>query len=256
MLFLDYIPELTPLEMDIYHFIAHHLERTATMKIKELAMLTHTSPTSITRFCKKFECASFSEFKIKLRMYTDSLKKSKIADADETSYIDFLQRVNQEFLKNKIEQAVHLLQQKSLVLFLGSGSSETIAEYGSLYFSNLSKTALKISDPSNYPIEWFPEDIAAKTCVIVLSISGETEEMIRYLQRLNQKDCTIIAITNTENSPISKLSHITIPYFIERETIYKTSGNQDKTIELTSQLPALFLIEKIAKRLRLSQEIQ
>ncbi len=51
------------------------------------------------------------------------------------------------------------------------------------------------------------------------------------------------------------MSDLNIPYTINRETIYKTSDNHDKTIELTSQLPALFLIEKIAKRLRLQKNI-
>jgi DNA-binding MurR/RpiR family transcriptional regulator len=188
-------------------------------------------------------------------MYADSLKKSKIADGDESQYIDFLERINQPFLSEKITQAVSLLKEKSLVIFIGSGSSETIAEYGSLYFTNLSQTALKIEDPSNYPIEWFPDDILEKTCVIVLSVSGETHEIIHYVQRLNSKKCSIIALTNSEDSSIGKMADLTIPYYIERETIYKSSNKKDLTIELTSQLPALFLIEKIAKRLRLYRDI-
>lgn len=255
MLFLDYVPKLTPLEFEIHRFIAQQVDSVSKMKLKDLAKQTHTSTTSISRFCKKFECNSFTEFKIKLRLYNDSFQKSNIAQGDESQYIDFLYRLNEPLLKNKINEAVHLLKEKILVIFIGSGLSETIAEYGSLYFSNLSKTSLKIEDPSNYPIEWFPEDILAKSCVIVLSISGETNEMIHYLQRLNQKNCMIIAITNTENSTISYLSDLTIPYFIERETIHKSSNKKDKTIELTSQLPALVLLEKIAKELHLNLEI-
>ncbi len=136
-------------------------------------------------------------------MYNDSLQKSKIAESDETQYMDFLQRVNQPFLQEKINQSVALLREKQLVLFIDSGTSETIAAYGSLYFTNLAKTALKIEDLSNYPIEWFSKEILEKVCVIVLSISGETKEMTHYLQRLNPKKCCIIAITNSETSIIS-----------------------------------------------------
>jgi hypothetical protein len=46
-----------------------------------------------------------------------------------------------------------------------------------------------------------------------------------------------------------------VPYYIERETIFKASQKKEKTIELTSQLPAIYLIEKIAKRIRLSEEL-
>ncbi|MGC6768978.1 MurR/RpiR family transcriptional regulator [Enterococcus sp. LJL128] len=255
MLFLDYIPELNPLEYEIYHYVANNLKTVSYMRIRDLAEETHTSTASIQRFCHKFECNGFSEFKVKLQLYTESLHKAKVADVDERQYIHFLERVNEPFLQGKIERAVELLSDKGLVLFLGSGSSEMIAGYGSLYFTNLSQTALRIEDPSNYPIEWFPDDILQNTCVIALSVTGETKEIIHYIKRLNTKKCPIISITNSDSSTIGRLSDLNIPYGINRETIYKTSDNHDKTIELTSQLPALFLIEKIAKRLRLKKNI-
>ncbi|WP_321388163.1 MurR/RpiR family transcriptional regulator [uncultured Enterococcus sp.] len=255
MLFLDYIPELNPLEYEIYHYIANNLKAVSYMRIRDLAEETHTSTATIQRFCHKFECSGFAEFKVKLQLYADSLQKAQVADVDETQYIHFLERVNEPFLKEKIEQAVDILEQKGLVLFLGSGSSEMIAGYGTLYFTNLSQTALRIEDPSNYPIEWFPDDVLQNTCVIALSVTGETKEIIHYIKRLNTKKCPIISITNSDSSTISRMSDLNIPYTINRETIYKTSDNHDKTIELTSQLPALFLIEKIAKRLRLRKNI-
>ncbi len=255
MLFLDYIPDLNPLEYEIYHYVSNNLKLISYMRIRELANETHTSTASILRFCHKFECHGFSEFKVKLQLYADSLNQAKITDFDETQYIHFLERVSEPFLTKKIEKAVELLAEKKLVLFIGSGSSEPIAAYGSLYFTNLSQTALRIEDPSNYPIEWFPDEILAHTCVIALSVTGETKEIIHYIKRLNTKKCTILSITNSDSSTISQMSDLNIPYTINRETIYKTSDNHDKTIELTSQLPALFLIEKIGKKLRLQRNI-
>lgn len=253
MLFLDYQPDLSPLEQDIYDTILENIESVPKLKLKDLANLTHTSTTSITRFCKKFECQTFSEFKVKLKLYKDSIEKVSIADIDETQYIDFLERLNQPFLSSRLDQAVQLLLDKKLVIFIGSGTSETIAQYGSLYFANLTQAAVKIEDPSNYPIDWFPDEILEQSCIIALSISGETKELLHYLSRLKNRPVPVIAITNTEQSPVAKLADLTLPYFITRETIYKTSDNKDKTIELTSQLPAILLIEKLAKRLRLKK---
>lgn len=253
MLFLDYQPDLSPLEQDIYDTILENIESVPKLKLKDLANLTHTSTTSITRFCKKFECQTFSEFKVKLKLYKDSIEKVSIADIDETQYIDFLERLNQPFLSSRLDQAVQLLLDKKLVIFIGSGTSETIAQYGSLYFANLSQAAVKIEDPSNYPIDWFPDEILEQSCIIALSISGETKELLHYLSRMKNRPVPVIAITNTEQSPVAKLADLTLPYFITRETIYKTSDNKDKTIELTSQLPAILLIEKLAKRLRLKK---
>lgn len=255
MLFLDYVPELSPFEYDIYHYIANNLNTVTYMRIRDLATETHTSTASILRFCHKFECNGFSEFKVKLGLYHTSIQQIEIADIDEHQFIHFLERVNQPLIANKINQAVDMIAEKGLVLFIGSGSSEAIASYGSLYFTNLSQSALKIADPSNYPIEAFPDDVLARTCIIALSVTGETKEIIHHLQRLNSQSCSIISITNNDNSTISHLSDLNIPYYINRETIYKNSNNHDKTIELTSQLPALFILEKIAKKLRLRKNI-
>lgn len=255
MLFLDYNPELSPLDQEILDTISSHIKELPRLKLKDLAQLTHTSTTSITRFCKKFECATFSEFKVKLQLYHDSLQEVRVSEVDESQYIDFMERLTHPFLTEKVEEAVALIEEKQLVIFVGSGTSETIAEYGALYFSNLSQAAVKIDDPSNYPIEWFPDAILAQSCIIALSISGETKEILHYLNRLKNKSCSIIAITNTEKSPVAQLADVTLPYFIRRETIYKNSDNQDKVIELTSQVPAILLIEKIAKKLRLRADL-
>lgn len=251
MLFLDYKPDLSILDQTIYDVIFTNIEAIPKMKLKDLAALTHTSTTSITRFCKKFECQTFSEFKVKLKLYKNSMDKVSFSDKDETQYIDFIQRTTKDFLSEKLDQAVTLLATKKMVIFIGSGTSETIAEYGALYFSNLSQAAVKIEDPSNYPIDWFPDEILNQSCIIALSISGETQEIIHYLHRLKNRPVPIISITNTEVSAVAKLSDIVLPYFIQRETIYKASADKDKTIEITSQLPAILLIEKLAKRLRI-----
>ena len=255
MLFLDYVPELNALEYDIYHYITNHEQAVCRMKIRDLAECTHTSTASILRFCRKFECSGFTEFKIKLSLYRDSMSKLSITESDETQYIHFLERTREPLLNRKIEEAVDILLKTKLVIFIGSGSSESIARYGAIFFSNLATTALRIEDPSNYPIEFFPEEILAQSCIVALSITGETREVIHYLQRLNSKKCQIISITNSENSTISRLSHLNIPCYMTRETISKY-GDENRTIELTSQLPALFLIEKIARRLRLKRELE
>lgn len=54
MLFLDKTPDLTSLDLTLYKYISEHSEAVTKMKIRELAEATHTSTTSILRFCKQF----------------------------------------------------------------------------------------------------------------------------------------------------------------------------------------------------------
>jgi DNA-binding MurR/RpiR family transcriptional regulator len=50
MLFLDYNPELTALEYEVYLFVSKNLASVSKMKMKVLAKETHTSTASISRF--------------------------------------------------------------------------------------------------------------------------------------------------------------------------------------------------------------
>lgn len=242
MLFLAYIPELNPLELAIYQYIRDNLSKVCFMRIRDLANETHTSTTTILRFCRKFECEGYSEFRIKLNLYKDQQKQSFISQIDETALINFLTRATESGLTEKINEAVTILKDKELVLFLGVGSSNIIAEYGSLYFSSIFRMALRIEDPTNYPINFMSQELAKRTCIVVLSVSGETKEIIDYLTHINMCDSMIISITNSSNSTIAKLSHVNIAYYINQESSHGA--------DITSQLPALYILERIAKEMK------
>ncbi|SEK55577.1 transcriptional regulator, RpiR family [Carnobacterium iners] len=242
MLFLDYTPELTSLDRDIYRYISANLEKVTYMRIRDLANNTHTSPTSVLRFCRKFECEGFSEFRIKLNIYLKSEKEVPIEGIDEMAMIDFINRTTQPLYQERIKKAVELLQDKELILFLGLGSSNIIAAYGSLYFSSIFNIALRIEDPMNLPIDYLSKELSEKICIIALSVSGETSEIINCLNHLNFTNSSIISITNSSKSTIAQLSDVNIPYYISKE--------YTKHADITSQIPALYTIEYLAKEVR------
>lgn len=247
MLFLDRTPDLSPFDLDIYKYISDHLEQVSYMRIRDLATATHTSTTSILRFCKKFDCNGFAEFRLKLQFYLKEITTEPTLSAvDETAHMDFLARTTQPFYQEKIKEAVSLLKNKELVLFIGLGSSNIMAEYGALYFSSIFTIALRIEDPSNYPIDFLSKNLSDKICIIALSVSGETAEIISYLNHLNFSNSSIISITNSSKSTIAQLSDVNIPYYITRESM--------QGADITSQLPALYTIEYLAKEVRLAFE--
>lgn len=251
MLFLDSTPDLTDLDFEIYKYISDHLEQVTFMRIRELADFTHVSVATIQRFCRKFECDGFSEFKIRLRLFlekkNDEVKKF-IAPLDPSIYIDFLERVTQPAFQEKISSAIKLINEKEVVIFIGIGSSNVLAEYGALYFSSLFKMSFRIEDPQTDPVAYLAKDFLDRACIIALSVSGETKGIVDYLSNFNFKGSAIISITNSANSTVAKLSNVNIPYYITKES----SAEQD----VTSQLPALFIIEYLAKCIHYSNMME
>lgn len=247
MLFLTYSPSLTSLDYVILQFINKHLEQIPTMPVREIAAQTHTSTASILRFCQKFECSGFTEFKIRTKLYLEQQNSQELSLPNRSEYIRFIQQMDEHGFLAKIEKAVKILMNKELVIFLGSGTSETIAEYGTLYFTNMSVPSLKITDPSNYSPDWFPNGMLSTVCFIVLSISGETHEILDYTQRLVERHATVLTISNSDDSPLAKLGDLNIPYYLTRETIPKNIHKSTKTVEITSQLPALLILETLSR---------
>lgn len=118
MLFLDESPKLNETDIAIYRFILNNLEITSFMNVRELAERTHTSTASIIRFCKKFQCAGFSDFKVKLRLYIDKAESlNETADLDESLIINFMQRTTEKIYQQKIAEVAKLLASKELIFF-------------------------------------------------------------------------------------------------------------------------------------------
>lgn len=249
MLFLKYTPELSNIDLEIYKYVATHIDQVIYMRIRDLAKNTHSSTASVLRFCKKFECEGFSEFKIKLQLYKESLKDDHpIHAVDESAFINFIHRTSESNFQETLRAAAHLLAQKELVIFIGAGSSNIIAEYGVLYFSSIFSMAFRIEDPANHPIDFFSKSLAENVCVIALSVSGETKYIVNYLNQFLANRSTIISITNSSNSTIAKLSDVNLAYYISTEK----NGDAD----LTSQVPALYTIEYLAKEVRKIKQFQ
>ncbi|WP_239256611.1 MurR/RpiR family transcriptional regulator [Listeria ilorinensis] len=242
MLFLDKAIELNDTELEIYNYITANLDKVVYMRIRDLADEVHVSTTTILRFCRKFKCNGYSEFRVKLQLYAEKQKMAHIDMSDETTYIDFLKRTAQSEYKNQLQEAVTILRDSELVLFVGIGASGVIAEYGALYFSSLFTLALHIEDPLNHPFYHLSSKLSDKICMIAISVEGENEDIIRYIHQLKTQKCKIVSITNSAKSTIARLSDANISYYINKEMY------QDANI--TSQLPALYTIESIAREIR------
>jgi Transcriptional regulators len=240
MLFLNYTPKLNETQKEIYTYISHNLELVCHMSLRELAKNVHVSQTVVWRFCEKFETSGYAEFKFKLKQYMEDRKKiSTDYSLDETTLINFVRRSTEQELKQKLEAASDILAEKEFVIFLGEGSSKIIGEYGAIYFSSLYNLSVCISHPLFNPVSRLNPDSAQKFAVIALSVSGETDKVLNNLEYFAELGTSIISITNSENTSIAHISDVNIPYYLGIE--------KNRTADVTSQVPALFLIEKLAK---------
>lgn len=223
-------------EIEIYKYIISNIDKIQYMTIRELAKKIHVSTSTILRFCNKSNFDGYVEFK-------DALKREKTTlntfypsnDLQELSA--FFMRTNSCAFEKKISDAVEIIRKTDLVIFIGMGSSGSLAKYGARCFSNMGKFSVGLED-IYYPVDTYTYKNAA---VIALSESGESKGLIEMVKQFQHKHCDIISITNSSASTLAKISDWNFSYHLNQQRI---NGGYNAT----TQLPVLFIIETLAKR--------
>lgn len=230
------LSSLNELEHSIYDYITKNKDRIVHMTIKELAAEAHVSTGSVLRFCKKVGCDGYSHFKICYREYLNQ-ERIALEDNGETVLKNFMFYLDSKEFQASIEQAFLLLKESKQIIFIGIGSSGTLGRYGARYFSNVGRFSFHVEDP------WQPvlQDLSDHTVAIALSESGTTPQTIDIANQLKERGSLLIAITNNENSTLAKIADCNIAYHVPEVIVNK--GN------ITTQVPVLYIIETLAKKL-------
>lgn len=228
------------LEMMIYNYIMEHKEEVRFMTIRELAEAVHVSTSTVLRFCRKTGCDGYAEFRVQFKLFLKEEKsnqKKLLQDnsADEIMY--FLHSVTSTAYEESIAGAAEMVQKAGQLIFIGIGTSGILGKYGARYFSNIGKFSQHIEDPY-YPIA---NDMAG-TVVIALSESGETQQTLKLAERFKRHHCKIISITNGSSCTLAKMSDYNLSYYVSEQLV---QGEYN----ITTQVPVLYLLETIGRRL-------
>jgi len=125
--------------------------------------------------------------------------------------LGFKNNIDQEYIQ--AIKSIHKCPGK--IIFSGIGKSGIIAKKISATLNSIGKTSIFL-----HPIEALHGDIGIldhKDILIVLSKSGETEELFTFMKYTLKLGIKIISILGSRESSIAKLSHINIVYSIKKE---------------------------------------
>lgn len=236
---LEKVKKLNELELLVYQYTIENMELVAESTIRQLASDCHVSTSTILRFCSKMGFEGFSEFKYALRNHDDQQIDTLESYYDATLHVDgFLKKMTAKSYQEMLEPAVELIVGSRHIAFSGIGTSGILGSYGSRYFSNLGLNAYSIADPFA-PV---PTRGLENTLAVILSVSGETKEMIKKVTEFKRFGAKILTITNNENSTIARLSHHNLSYYMPEEH----ATQYDAAINITTQAPVIVLLEILA----------
>lgn len=231
------VASLKNLEMMVYNFVVKNRDKVMYMTIRELADAAGVSTTTVLRFCRKLNCEGYSEFRVRFKLYLEQNEPQQ-ANFGASEIISFFRSVNNDEFDALLEEAVDIILESERIIFVGAGTSGALAKYGARFFSNVGKFSNHIDDP------YFPvtNDMAKNALAIVLSVSGETEEILRFASQFSLHRCKVLSVTSHENSSLAKLADFNLSWHVPQTRI---AGVYD----ITTQIPVIYILETLGRKL-------
>lgn len=230
--------KLTPSQRKVAQYIYNNSNEAFLLNSFQIAKKANVSEATVTRFISNLGFSGFSELKreIAQRVLKDFSTTKRLAESAET--LEGKSNIFLGILKGDIEniriltsnisdqlfkEAVNKLCSARSIYILGLRSSYALAFYMAFdlrFF--LEKVVLVKPGIGDIP----EQVLGAKKgdVLVVISFRRYTQESYNIAKKIKKKGAAVIAITNSELSPISKLADVTlitstkIPTYIESYT--------------------------------------
>ena len=208
-------------EKMIADYILTHPKKVLKMKIKDLAAVTFTSASCITRFCKKVGSRDFPDFKIELAIcYAESLRNGELdskplrKEMTTQDVMDILPTVygysymnTKKLLKqNIIDRVINYIRHAHRVDIYGESVNFYIAQKVSFNLQTIGISAFAYSLSNEDYIRRQSLD-KRKAYSIIISHTGTNESMKKIAKRLYEANMRTLLVVGIKNSEISKYCH-------------------------------------------------
>jgi len=211
---------LSPSETRIADILLNDFEFAVNASIIELAEKADVSPPTVTRFCRRVGCESFSDFKVQLARtayvgmrYLRPEPKSR--DPGDVAQDIITKAQNALFLLHRsldlaaIEQAAEKIAKAEMIYAFGSGGNSSMI--ASELQNRLFRFGLHVTASSDHGMQLMLAASAKSTHVIVgSSFSGRNTELVRSFTLARETGVTTIALTQAD-SLVAKAADIVIP---------------------------------------------
>ncbi|HAJ69952.1 MAG: MurR/RpiR family transcriptional regulator [Alkalibacterium gilvum] len=247
----EYKKDASPTEVTIIDYILKNTEETSHMTIYDLSEKTFSSPSTIIRLCKKTGYKGYKDF-LKDLIYEQAVrsnyKQKHITELTRTDEIEEI--VNKVTYKNilsleeteklidieMIKECVKQLFECEKLTIFGIGASLLVAKDAQLKFTRIDKMSYVSEDWHTQLL--MAKNMGEKDVALVISYSGQTEEMITCAEVAKENGATIISITKTEESPINTLADY--PIYVSSNEFSFRSGAMSSRIAQLNVIDILF----------------
>ena len=184
-------------------------EKVIDLTLSELAVMLNVGEATIVRFCRKMKLKGFQELKFLLAIDDDG--KQQETDKHEcikNNLIQTIQITDSMIQQEEINHAIQLIEEAEYIYFFGIGTSGLAASMGESRLFRFGKQTKAVTDSHRQLMQ--ASLCNEKNLIIIVSVSGETKDLIEAAEVAIKTGCKIITITNHITSTLAKLSDCVI----------------------------------------------
>ena len=215
------LPSLAPAEQRVAQLVLAGPRTFASLPVSELAGRAHVSKPTVVRFCRSVGYDGLADFKRKL---AGSVSEGvpfihRSVDADDKTgdiMVKVIDNTVAAFLKYRNEASTIAFDKAALALvqtyhggkrieFFGVGNSGIVAQDAQHKFFRLGVNAIAYSDGHMQVMS--ASLLGPGDCVVVISNSGRTRDLMDACDIARKNGATTIVITAT-GSPLARAGHI------------------------------------------------
>ena len=186
--------KLNDTDDQIIEYIVKNKEEFVNQSIQSLAACLYTVPNTITRLSKKIGYDGFSHLKNSIKEELESAK----APVEDSSYF-YIQKTFELIDMERIETAAKMIHDAKHVLFFGVGDT---ADFCDIMVRNLRVGGKNTQHfMHRHEMVHMLEQMTKHDVLFLISLTGETPQILEMAEIANQKDIPIISLTHfTRNS--------------------------------------------------------
>ncbi|MFC7490127.1 MULTISPECIES: MurR/RpiR family transcriptional regulator [unclassified Knoellia] len=237
-------PTLTPAEDRVAAEVLADARRASDLTITELALVAHTSETTVLRFCKRLGLKGYPQLRLGLAAESALPREQRMAGSDisATDTIDDIVAKVASINSSAVEETAQQLDRVALKKAADALAGATRADiYGigasAIVGADLQQKLHRIGVVS---FAWNDPHIALTSATLLtkrdvaigISHSGATSETIESLAAARQRGATTIVVTNFPLSPLATSADIVLTT-AARETSLRSGATASRIAALT-----------------------
>ncbi|MEK4869445.1 MurR/RpiR family transcriptional regulator [Niallia sp. FSL W8-1348] len=224
--------KLNDTDDQIVDFIIKNKNKAANMAIQQIAVQLFTVPNTITRLSKKLGYEGFSQMKMSLK---EELRIEKQLTENSLSYN--IQKTFSLIDPDKLSIVAKMIKKANRIMFLAVGDAAPLCEM-------MVKNLKVIGKHSEYYLHrhdllYEVKSLEHTDILFVISLSGETLQILEMAQLAKQKKAKLISLTHFQENTLQKMADVNLYCY--------SPANNLNGFNTTDKTPAMLVLRAIAE---------